>query len=191
MASDDRDKELDDEFEEQLGRVKKRGFALPVRPSELVKAWKQTKPVTTSAAFDRKVSQLIDAARNRRSRTLGQVFAGWRKAVGLSARDLASRLQRHEDVIRDLEADRMYPETLDVKHWQSYARFVQQSPGTLADLIESYDRATITISGSAAARSTDALSRDARSAFLTDDATTAQLDEKRRRLVAQLRESPG
>jgi hypothetical protein len=187
----ERDQEPEDDLEEQIARMEAAGFAFPVSDETLSRVWDRLQPQASSPEFAGRTQALVEQLRKRvrSGPELGPILLGWRIESGLSIAGLRQRVQVDGGVLQDLERNACYPETLPEPFWRRYAEALKRSVGEVADLIASYDRATIVTGGVAAARSSKDLGPEQRAAFLTepDAEQKAKLDEKRTKLVRALR----
>lgn len=182
-----------DELDESIDALADAGFGFPVR-DETLERWSKAAPeAEPSDTFRRRVSGLIGRDASRRDdeqvgdRTLGQTLAAWRVAAKLAPTDVARRVGLHREVVVDLEADEIFPETQTADVWRAFAGALGRSLEEIRRLIASAPRTAIHPQGSPAARLDRKLWRE-RAQFLTQDEKNeeAKLDARRRELLEAL-----
>lgn len=170
---------------------------------DLLRLWDELKPQTPSTEFKARVAKLTESLQGQ-ARTdeflvallaeahadLGASIAQLRERCHLTRATLRQRLRVDGAVLYELESNALFPETLPEVFWRGFAAAVDCRTEILAELIASYDRTKITVSGMAAARAAPGMSHDQRSAFLAEEGDVqADLDARRHALVDALRRS--
>jgi hypothetical protein len=186
--------ERDDQRGDAFTRVDPAHLDASPSDEELKSFWDALRPQTPSAAFQQRMATLLEQLKFKRhgERDLGATLARLREALHLTIATLRLRVHIDGGVLQDLERNAIYPENLPESFWRRYAEALHCPAEEIAQLIASYDRGKIVVTGMAAARSGPSLSREQRATFLSapDPEIRAQLDERRAALVAALMRGP-
>ena len=186
-----------DDLDTYVESLEDAGFAFPVRDETLAEWYSKAPERKPSERLDRRIAKLLQgtpssagqnsAPPSRSALTFGATLAVWRQEAGISVPDLVRRVGLHRDVIVDLEADEIYPETQSAEMWRRVAEALGRTLDELRLLIARTPRDSIHPQGIAAARLDRKHWRD-RADFLTRDEQheEAKLDKRRAELLKAL-----
>lgn len=90
------------DFEHRIWRMQADGFNVPVRTSELVKAWERTVPVSTSSTLERAIAATIQLKRAEQIIDMARGLLERASAPGVLSPRLGPEVQDANDTPADL-----------------------------------------------------------------------------------------